>query len=160
MVTDISPIFGLSLVSMVEWVAIAIFVSVAVTSGLSYWNIRQTKKTMEQQAKIDSARLSLQLLESWSETKYPKFAAFADRLYENNVKGDEAEIPQYLNELESIAILWEEGAITENHVEQFFGGDLKAISDCKPVCDYMKENRRGTTYGSLWKLHQKAAKWD
>ena len=164
MATDISPIFGLPLVGMIEIatliVAVAILVSASVTGYFSLENIRQTKTAIERQAKIDSARLSLELLESWSETKYPKFTAFVDRLYENNVREGDPQIPQYLNELESIAILWEEGVITENHVKQFFVGDLKAIRACKPVADYLKENCTGTTYAKLWKLYQKTADWD
>ena len=65
MVTEINPVFELTLVGMVEWIAIAIFISASLTGSFSLWSIRRNKKQLETQNKIASANLIMELHEPW-----------------------------------------------------------------------------------------------
>ena len=65
MVTEISPVFGMTLVGIAEWIAIAIFISASLTGSFSLWSILQNKKQLETQNKIASANLVMELHEPW-----------------------------------------------------------------------------------------------
>ena len=153
MVTDINPIFGLPLVGMVEWVAIAILISVAVTGGLSYWNIRQTKMAMEWQAKIASMNIRRELDGILKEQRFKKVEAY---IYgESSAKPDGDSLERYLNNLNSYAMDWNEGTFSTKHVTEAYRILLVKIRNNDYIQDFItkkEEEYEQELYTSLKKL--------
>ena len=152
MVTDISPIFGLTLLELVEWVTImAPVISAMAVGALLLIHYRQHGL----QQRLISAQLSLKMLEHWEDDKHKNFADFMERVANSEVEEDNPYIGNYLSVWEEIAVLCNEGTITKNHRKEFFEPDLKAMHDNTVVCGYLKKKHTKTTYHNLWKLMEK-----
>ena len=83
-----------------------------------------------------SANLILQLLKPWrTESLKP---LLADMFNPNVTEYDENKLEEYLNQLEDIAIFWKDKTLTDNHVKEFFGANLKIVRDDKFIQNYMK----------------------
>ena len=97
---------------------------------------------LEQQKTINSAKLSLNLLEFWKEEKY---AAIQDFLYKLN-KSKESEtdiaINSVLHMFEDIAVLWRGGTLTDTHVKEFFGSNIRDIRKSKIMQERIEEESK------------------
>ena len=121
---DISPVFGMYLTALIDTTTITALVAsgmVAIAIYVANW------KLLKQQKKLNSAELSLKILETWSERKHPKFTGFLDRLECSEVTKDDQDINLFLDEFENIAIFRKEGTLTKTHVWEFFSTNLKQI---------------------------------
>lgn len=125
--------------------------------ALVIYGLRQKKQT-----KIDSARLSMELLRPWKNS--PAFIDFLRRVRSSQINNnDEVLIRRTLVLFEEIAILWKEGTLTENHVKEFFGADIKDIENNDLMTEYFKELRKENPnyyYVNLAKLFKASKKWD
>ena len=161
-VTEISPIFGLTLVGMVE---IAVFVGAAVGIGSSLiiaWVIhRRNKELLEQQKIINSAKLTWHFLEFWRDIKHDKLMDFLDRLHRSEIKKDDPLIGVAVTLYESIAIFCREGTLIENHVKEFFGNSLVDMRDNEVIQDYIKDGVKDEDDAlmNLQDLFRKSRKW-
>ena len=140
MVTEISPIFGMSVTTLIE---IATIIGAAVGIGsacIIAWVIRNSNRALlRQHKKMDSAKLSLKILETWSESKHPKFTGFLDRLERSKVTKDDPDINLFLDEFENIAVFRKDGTLTKTHVREFFSTNLKQIRDNPAIRDYLND---------------------
>ena len=177
MVIDISPILGLSLLELVEGATIAIpfaiAVSAAVTGFFSLRSIRQSKaqarqsqiqitKQLEMQNKIASAQLAWKLLEYWREEKHEWFRVLLVKIRESEIKSDDLQIGTVLNIFEDIAIWWQEGTLTDNHVKEFFGNNLRDIRENQVMQDRIKKGINLNSelfFVSLHHLLEKTREW-
>ena len=152
MVTDISPIFGMSLLGLVEWIAIIpMIISIGVVLALMF--IHRNQHGLQQ--RLVSAQLSLKMLEYWDPLKHEDFANFVELVSNSEVGEDDHYIGNYLSIWEEIAVFCNEKTITNTHMREFFKPDLKAIHDNTVVCGYLKKNHTKTTYHNLWELMEK-----
>ena len=158
--TDISPVFGLTLVGTVEFVGIAAALGSFVVA-LVIW--RGNRKNHEIQINTASANLTLKLRKSWSRIEDPEFAKFVRLLHEETEKVDVGNqmIGRFLNALEKVAIFRDGEAMIDLHVKEFFGRDLQAIhkEENKAVYDQLVKDRKDGAYAHLWDLVHIAKKW-
>jgi hypothetical protein len=160
---EISLIFGLTLMELVELVAIATIISggaAAIGIMLSTTNIIKSRYENNHQKKVSSATLILDLLKPWREEDVPKLLnEIADP---NIAKYDEEKLEKLLNHLEDIATFWKDGTLSETHVKEFFGSNLKSIRGDKFIQDYIKKwNDKNPNYYfvNLKKLIKKVEDW-
>lgn len=157
---DISPVFGLTLVGTVEFVGIAAGLgSFVVALAIWYGN----RRNHEIQINTASANLALKLRKSWSRVKDKDFAEFVRLLHNENAEAeaDNPMIGRFLNALEKVAILMDDGVMTKLHVKEFFGRDLQAIhkEENKVVFEQLDKDRKDGAYAHLWNLVCIAKKW-
>ena len=154
---DISPVFGMSLMVLIGTDTVVALVAsgmVAVAIYIANWRL------LKQQKKMDSAKLSAEKFEPWKKVKDPEFAAFADKMQAGKVdKGDHPMIRRFLDALEEVAILWNDDMITDKHVKEFFGPELRAIFRNPPAHELLKENHKKCAYDNLCELLEKVKKW-
>ena len=176
LITEISPIFGLSLLELLEiapiLISIAILVSAAMTGIFSYKSIKQSKAQMiesraqvtEQlklQNKIASAQLAWKLLEYWRDKKHSEFTDFMEELYNSKVNKDEPRIADVLQIFEDIAVFWDDKSLTENHTKEFFGHPLRIIRESQIMQDRIKSASADSDfiYANLRPLLEKTVEW-
>ena len=151
---EISRFTGLVLVEAVE---IAIIVASVIAVGSLVVTAYQTHK----HSKTTSANLILELLKPWGKEK---FKLFLNQLADLKVtKYNEKELEEFLNQLEIIATFWKDGALTENHVKELFGANVKTVRTDKFIKDYMKywtDKNPKYFFVNLAKLVKKSEKWD
>ena len=165
MVTEISPIFGLSLLSMIEWVAIAISSSVAITGFLSWWNTHQSNNRMneqlESQNKIASANLIIKYLKHWEGLGL--FGKMILKLENTDAKfTDKGDMDFMLATFEDIAVFWKDETLTETHIREFFGRDIVRIGANKSIMKHVNEYYQqdiAHNYNNLVKLIKKSESW-
>ena len=156
---DISPIC-MSLVGVIEFLVAIAGVAAGCGSFAVAWIIRQVNNRQHQiQINSASASLALRMREDWSVSRNPQFAKFIGLFHDSKVKAGDDRIRQLLNIMETIAVFWKEGTITEKHVRELFGTDLRDIRKNKPVYDQLKEKYEEGRYANLWKLVKKSEKW-
>ena len=165
MVTEISLIFGLSLLSMIEWVAIVISSSVAVTGFLSWWNTHQSNNRMneqlESQNKIASANLIIKYLKHWEGPGL--FGKMILKLENTDTKfTDKSDMGFMLATFEDLAILWKDKTLTEIHIREFFGRDIVRIGSNKSIMKHVNEYHQQDithNYNNLVELIKKSESW-
>lgn len=115
------------------------------------------KDLLKQQKIVNSAELSLQILETWSERKNPKFTGFLDKLENSTVSENDPDMQLFLDVFESIAVFRKEGTLTETHVDEFFSANLKQIRDNPITSGYLDdlERQNSTLYTNLIALLKK-----
>ena len=141
MITEISPIFGLSLLELLEMATIlipfAIAGSAGVTGWFSYKSIQQSKKQMAEQLDMQNRIASANLV-----TKYKgawrvggEFTAFLGKIKDPDMKVDPTKPIVYstLDHFEDIAILWHEKVLDFNQIKEFFGTNLSHINNNKSL---------------------------
>ena len=158
---DVSLFFGMSPVGVFEFLGLIVGIaaglgSFAVALVIRHVNNRQHKI----QINSASATLALRMREYWSVSRHRKFAEFITLLHDSKVEAGDGRIRQLLNIMETIAVFWKEGTITDKHVRELFGTDLRDIRKNKPVYDQLKEKYEEGRYDNLWKLVEKSNKWD
>lgn len=149
MATDISPIFGLTLLQWADWVALlgAIFsIGLVVTLLFIHWRQHSL------QQKMVSAQLSQTMLEYWQPDKHGWFVDLIKAMPTTEIKEDNKDLGRYLAIWETIAVYCNEGTITKKHRNELFVPDLKNIRNNKAVCGYLKSKYTDTTYNHLWKM--------
>ena len=177
MITEISPIFGLNLLELIEWIMIAtpiaIIISAIVTGVFSYRSINQSKTQAKQsreqidtqlklQNNIASAQLVWSILEYWREEKHDGFTNFLMRLHRSEIKEDDRVIGVVLGIFEDIAIWWKEGTLTDNHVKEFFGNPLVDIRDNKIMQERITKSSKKNPdfiFVNLRALLEETLKW-
>ena len=117
MATDISPIFGISLLELVEWITIIpMIISIGVVLALVL--IYRSQHGLQQ--RLVSAQLSLKMLEYWDDSKHKDFADLVELIPLSKVKEDDPRIGSYLSIWEEIAVFCNEKTITNTHMKEFF----------------------------------------
>ena len=150
--TEIRPIFGLTLVGMAEWIAIAITGSIIVTGGFSLWSILQSRahvsKQLEAQNKINSARLLLELREQLKHD----FGDITYKLYYGHLsKHDDAKLERYLDHLDMMAVYLEDGLLQKTHVSKMHRELFLRVKEDEYTQEFMKDLGAGL-YKPLKKL--------
>ena len=108
------------------WTLVVIIISIITTSIFSLISIRQTKKHIQDNSKINSANLSVNLFEIVRE----KFKDIAGNVLDNKVTNDDVhELRRYLNHLESICKFHNDGVLTTDHVHNMYRQALLRIRD-------------------------------
>ena len=158
MVTEISPIFGLSLVELVEHAIIgALMVSIGTLVGVWYWNSKQHKL----QVKSTSAQLALKLVEKWHND--PLFCAIVFDLATPDMKfPDKDKVNPVLAVFEDIAILKRDKLLTETHVLEFFGRDIVRINandSMRIIIDEYHDRDVKHNYNNLKEMLEDSKKW-
>lgn len=148
---------------LVDWVTIATIVSgfaAAIGIILSTTNIIKSRYENKHQEKVSSANLILDLLEPWRKADLQKLLnQIADPKITNY---NEGELEKFLNQLEDIATFWKDGTLSEMHIKEFFGSNLKAVRDDKFIQEYIKKwNDKNPKYFfvNLIKLIEKVKDW-
>lgn len=116
----------------------------------------------KQQTKIDSAKISMDLLIPWR--KNDTFTNFLEDISNSTIRpGNENMIRETLGQFENIAVLWKDGVLTENHVKEFFGANLKDIQANTVMMTYFYKIRNKNPnyfYVNLAELFKKYQSWD
>ena len=126
MVTEISPIFGLSLLGILEILTLIVgFGSFCVAFVI--W------RTHCHQKKIASANLVYKYKGAWRVDV--KFTDFLVKIKDPKAKVDPKKDPVYstLDHFEDIAILWNQDVLDFNQVKEFFGTSLDDINNNKSI---------------------------
>jgi len=131
-------------------------VSIMIAMGTLVVNGIQIKK----QSQISSANLILELLQPW---RKQSFKDFLKEIADPNItQYDEVNLEEFLNQLEDIAIFWKDGTLSEVHVKEFFGTNLKTVRDDESIQNYMKKwiNKNPDYYFvNLTNLIKKVEEW-
>ena len=174
LVTEISPIFGLSLLGLIDvgiivGAVVGLVGSVVIASVILYSNrslLEQQKKAssalLGQQEKVNSAELTLKLLEKWDGP-----GTFTEMLYKletpNAKFTDEKDGVHFvLGIFEGIAILRNDKTLTENHVREFFGTDIVRIDANESVMKILNEYHHEDiehNYSNLKAMLDDSKKW-
>lgn len=157
---EISTLFGLTLIELVEHVAIGA-ISIAVTGlTIAIASLWVSSKQTANHSKISSANLILELLQPW---RKDDFQQFLEQLHDPKItEYNEVKLEKFLNQLEDIAIFWKDKTLTEVHVKEFFGANLKTVRDDKFIQNYMKpwiEKNPDYYFVNLTKLIEKVKEW-
>lgn len=140
----------------VNIIAVGALVGIGIALCTLVKNYHQTKK----QTKVESANLILRLKEPWKNTKFKKFLR---KLQTNDTEYiSEIEIEEFLNQLEDIAIFYNDNTLTENHVKEFFGVNFKKINENTHVTKIYNKFRDLSphyTYININRLLEKIDKW-
>ena len=110
------------------------------------------------QTKISSAHLILKLNEPWTD-KY--FKRVLEKITKNETLKDH-EIEKFVNNLENIGIFWDDKTITDNHVKEFFGANIKLAYENAQIIKFINEFRKKNEdyyFTKLSKLFNKLDKW-
>ena len=153
----LSSILGFSLLELVEHViligiGIALIASIISMTGLIINAIHIRK-----QSKVSSANLILNLLEPWRKNDFKNALS---NMRKGNYNTDKVE--EFLNQMEDIAIFWKDGTLTDNHVKEFFGENLKFIRDDEFIKKYMNtwtDKNPDYFFVNLTTLLKKIEKW-
>ena len=162
MSTDISPIFGLSLIELIEWGAIiGAIIGVGASCIVAAAIRKGSKEQLALQEKVESTKLARELHSSWRNN-----AEFQDILAKINnrditmYRAEEAY--PFLNKFEDIATFWNDDILMDMHVRSLFGANLKTIRKDDHLKLYIivaqQKNPRAFIY--LKKLLQKSEEWD
>ena len=150
---EISRLTGLMLVEIVE-------IAVIVASGIAAIGLTVTMLKSYKQTKIDSASLILELLNPWG---MKDFKQLLSQMADPNItKYDETKLEEFLNRLEIIAVFWKDKTLTETHVKEFFGANIKTVRDDEFIQAYMKkwtDINPDHFFVNIIKLTKKVKKW-
>ena len=163
MITEISPIFGLSLLGLVELaVIVGAFVGIVSSLIIARTIHKRNVASLEQQRKVNSAELTLKLLEWWDGIN--TFTKLIFKLSKPNAKFTDEEDGVFfaLTKFEAIAILLKDKTLTENHVREFFGMDLVRINaneSIRRILDEYHQEDIDHNYNNLKELLDESKKW-
>lgn len=137
MLTDISPIVGLTLIELVELDTLILLggsAAIAAIIGVANW------KLLNQRKKVDSAKRIWELGSSWRNN--PEFQEFLEKLMNPKVtKYTEEEMGPVLDRFEYIATFWKDKTIQGHHVESFFGENLRVMQKDQCIQEYIEKVR-------------------
>jgi len=151
---EISRFTGLFFMVIIEIVA-------GIGIGIATISLIVTAIHSKKQTKVSSASLILELLKPWRDNE--DFKHLLSQISDPNTRDyDEKEIEEFLNHLEDIATLWKDGTLTENHIKEFFGSNLKSIRDDSFIQNYIKkwtDKNSDYYFVNLRKLIEKVNDW-
>lgn len=134
MAADISAIFGMSLLELVEHmyyaqlgIMIAIAVSATVTGGFSLWNICLTRKAAERQANLDSCRTLHDMFTTTSQFR----DAMDHLIYDTVTEKDHGDLVRLMTYLTHLAICREDKVVQDKYVKTIYGPILGKLTDEK-----------------------------
>lgn len=147
----------------------AIFSPLIMTIVMYKIHCKQKKQQAEihcdqkkQQTKIDSAKISMDLLAPWRNNL--QFTDFLERISKSSISDNDREmIRETLGQFENIAILWKDEVLTENHVKEFFGANLKDIKTNTVMMEYfdkVRDKNPNYYYINLAELFEKYETWN
>ena len=119
----------------------------------------RAKQESEKHTKIASAQLILRLKKPWHE---PKFKAFLQKMQNKSPDLNKLEVEEFLNQMEDIAAFWKDGVLTDEHVKEMFGANLKGILENKFVrkeLERWNKQKPDYTFVNLMKLLEKSESW-
>ena len=148
--TQISPIFGLTLMGLLEPVAIAAIVGV----GIATISLIVTALSSRQQAKVKSAELLLQFLQRLRDDDFRITVKFIFDGTKPDNWNESLEVEKLLNHFEYIAALYKDGTLDISQIREFFGSNLKMIKDNDAVQKIMSDivKRDSEIYKNLRRL--------
>lgn len=159
----IEAIFGIDAATLTDWIAISTIASgIAAALGIMFstYTIIKSRYENKHQNKVSSANLILDLLTPWRKEDFQKFI---DQINDPNItQYDEGKLEKFLNQLEDIATFWKDGTLTDEHVKEFFGANLKAVRDDQFIRAFLKKwNDKNPKYYfvNLLKLIEKVKDW-
>ncbi len=132
--TQISPIFGLTLIHLVEVLTIISLLGVFLTGFFLYMSYKKQSKTT-------SADISLRLIETVRRTE---FRDTISKIKENK-KTEYSDIRRVLNHYEYLAYFEKDGILDYSHVLHQHGGTLNMLYKNKQVMDVFNSERQGNT---------------
>ena len=149
MITDMSPIFGLSLLELMEWLTIiAGFGSLVVAGAILY--------THRGQKKIASANLVFKYKGAWRHGG--EFIELLGKIKNTGAVVDPNQdyVWPTLDHFEDIAILWNQDVLDFNQVKEFFGTNLTNIKNNDSLMSHLKDaNKNYSHYANLLELLKK-----
>ena len=151
--TQISPIFGLTLIGLLELVAIAAIVGV----GIATISLIITAISSRKQAKVKSAELLLQFLQRLRDDDFRITIRFIFDGTKSDNWNESLEIEKLLNHFEYIAALHKDGTLDMSQIREFFGSNLRMIDDNKTAQQVMNDivERDSDIYKNLKSLLNK-----
>ena len=169
MVTDISPVFGISLTALIEMTTI-IGAVVGIVSAIIIARVIHNSNTkllehhrnlLKQQKKVDSAKMVMELHSPWR--KNARFKEFLRHL--NNPQAttyNNEMVDAVLNHFELMATLWKDGTLDEFHVRSFFSANLKIMRSDEFIFAHIAEAQKinPRTFIYLQMLFEKSKEWD
>lgn len=152
---QISPLFKLTMLELTEIMSVAgVIISIALIATVWITNYRQ----MDQRIRVDSANLVLKFLEPWHDKK--NFVAFVERVLDPEVtQYDPGMLAMMLNQFEDMAVLWRDKTVRLNHIQEYFGPNLRAIRDDAFIQSHIAEAARKNprAYSNLRRLLERIA---
>ena len=150
---EISRLTGLFLVEVVE-------IAVSLGIGIATLSLVVTAYNTNKQNKVSSANLILEILKPWRKDPFKKL--LGEMMDAQITQYDESQLEEFLNQLETIAIFWKDGTLTDNHVKEFFGVNLKIVRDDAFIQKYMNNwitKNPDYYFVNLKELIKKVNKW-
>lgn len=136
---------------------IASFIALGIAAH-SEWRRKQESK---KHTKIASAQLILRLREPWHK---PEFKQLLREIQRNTViKNNEHGVEEFLNQMEDIAVFWKDGVLTDQHVKEMFGANLKNILNNEHIYRKLKKCNNENpqyTFVNLLALLEKVKSWN
>lgn len=161
MATDISPVFGLTLIELIEDAVITVFVGIAAAVIVSVMSHLDNKKQVKLHAKVESARLARELHSSWRNNA--EFQSILAKVNNPDITAyPEDEAYPFLDKFEDIATFWDDDILQDKHVRSLFGANLKKIRKDDHLLLYitMAQQENPRTFIYLQKLLKKSEEWD
>ena len=162
MVTEISPVFGMSLVALIETATIIGAVvgisSGGIVAGVVYY---VNKRLLNQQKKVESARMIRELSGPWRNNA--EFKEFLQNLNNPQVTAyDSRMVDKVLNHFDLIATLSEDGILTEFHVRSLFSANLATMRSDTFILNHITEAQKikPRTFKYIQTLFEQSKKWD
>jgi len=112
------------------------------------------------QSKVSSANLILEILKPWRKDPFKKL--LGEMIDAQVTQYDESRLEEFLNQLETIAIFWKDKTLSDNHVKEFFGANLKIVRDDAFIQKYMNKwitKNPDYYFVNLKELIKKVNKW-
>ena len=141
---------------LVEVVEIAATIGI----GIATVSLIVTAYKTNKQSKVSSANLILEILKPWRKDPFKKL--LKEMADPQATYCDESKLEEFLNQLETIAIFWKDKTLSDNHVKEFFGANLKLVRDDVFIQSYMKTwitKNPDYYFVNLKKLIKKVNKW-
>lgn len=153
--TEISPIFGLSLLAIMEILTISAgFGSFVVAFFI--W------RTQNGQKNIASANLALKLLKNWNgDSVFTRMILKLEK--PNAVFTEKDDVDFVLATFEDIATLWKSKTLTKTHVREFFGRDIVRINANESIMKILNKYHKEDpihNYNNLKRLLDDSKKWE
>ena len=156
MPTDISPIFGLTLLELAETAVITgALIGIAGSGIVAGVVLLVNWLNLRHQQKISSINVSLKMLEYWEEQRHKVFSTMVELVHNHEVEENNPHIRPYLGIWEDIAVLCNNKTIQEAHVREFFVADLRNMREDGVVYGYLEKKHTDTIYNNLWNLMEK-----
>lgn len=154
--TELSPIFGLSLMELIEWIAVATIASggaAIVGIVISLFNLSNAKtqinllKTqMEKQRKVDSARFTVDYVDKILEKGKEAISTLYDREKDNTKKiKNDKDVRVLLNGFDNTIQFVNDGVIDKKQVLNTTRITLQMLKKDTEVQRIVKETREGTS---------------